>query len=90
MQSDGTYYYTYDLQGNVNQRITILVGQVTDYTWDNRNRLTSVTNRTSTATTTYTQKVEYIYDAFDRRIAKRLDVNGSDAAPTWDRYEAWV
>ena len=90
MQSDGTYYYTYDLQGNVKQRITILVGQVTDYTWDNRNRLTSVTNRTSTATTTYTQKVEYIYDAFDRRIAKRLDVNGSDAAPTWDRYEAWV
>ena len=91
LQSDGTYSYIYDGQGNVTRRTTLVGGQVTDYTWDNRNRLTSVTNRTSAAaTTTYTQKVEYIYDAFDRRIAKRLDVNGSEAAPTWDRYEAFV
>ena len=40
--SDGTYNYTYDAEGNRTSRTEIATGIVTDYEWDNRNRLTAV------------------------------------------------
>src|SRR5690606_35617094 len=61
-------------------------GAVTEYAWDHRNRLVSVTDRVSSAGA-ITQKVEFIYDAFDQRVGKRLDADGNS---TWDRYEAYV
>ena len=51
------------------------------YTWDFRNRLTKVTDKSSCGTVT--QVVEYTYDVFDRHIAKAVDTtspfNLSDA-----------
>ena len=48
---------------------------MTDYGWDHRNRLTSVLEKPS-ATGAITKRTSYIYDAFDRRTAKRLDSDG--------------
>ncbi|MFO0941919.1 MAG: RHS repeat-associated core domain-containing protein [Pirellulales bacterium] len=86
LQSDGTYSYTYDNEGNVLRRTKIVGGQVTDYAWDHRNRLVSVTEKVS-ATGAITKKTEYIYDAFDQRVGKRLDIG---TIGTWDRYEAFI
>jgi RHS repeat-associated protein len=49
------------------------------------NRLTLVTFKNSSHTTT--KKVAYEYDAFDRRVRKRVDDNGNG---TWDRGEQYV
>jgi YD repeat-containing protein len=71
MTNDGTYSYTYDKEGNRTRRTNSTTSEVTDYEWDYRNRLTKVTEKNSSGTTT--QVVEYIYDVFDRRIGKEVD-----------------
>jgi RHS repeat-associated protein len=86
LQTDGTYNYTYDGEGNTLTRTHIASGSVTQYSWDHRNRLTSVTDRVS-ASGSVTQRVEYIYDAFDQRVGKRLDADGNSS---FERYEAYV
>jgi RHS repeat-associated protein len=63
--------YTYDEEGNRTRRTNSSTSEVTDYEWDYRNRLTKVTEKNSSGTTT--QVVEYIYDVFDRRIGKEVD-----------------
>ncbi|WP_153559448.1 RHS repeat-associated core domain-containing protein [Roseimaritima sediminicola] len=86
LQTDGTYNYTYDDEGNTLSKTSIATGEVTEYAWDHRNRLVLVTERVS-AGGTITQQVEFIYDAFDQRVGKRVD---SDGDGTWDRDEAFV
>jgi YD repeat-containing protein len=68
--NDGTYTYQYDDEGNRTLRTNIATGATTDYVWDNRNRLVSITDKTSGGSVTKT--VEYTYDAFDHRIAKSI------------------
>ena len=90
--SDGTYSYQYDADGN---RIARWIpggsgetapGQnagdtnTTVYTWDNRDRLTSVTSyATDAAYTAGTpdQTVTYIYDAFNRWIGETIIQGGT-------------
>ena len=86
LQTDGTYNYTYDNEGNTTRRTLIASGAVTDYTWDHRNRMTSVTEKVS-ATGATTKKTEFYYDVFDQRVARRLDADGNG---TWDQYESYV
>ncbi|XZE43934.1 RHS repeat-associated core domain-containing protein [Pirellulaceae bacterium SH467] len=86
LQTDGTYNYTYDNEGNVTRRTKISDNTVTDYTWDYRNRLATVTDKVSASGATLKQ-VEYTYDAFDQRTAKRVDIDGNG---TWDRYEVYT
>ncbi|XZE42765.1 RHS repeat-associated core domain-containing protein [Pirellulaceae bacterium SH467] len=86
LQTDGTYNYTYDNEGNVTRRTKISDSTVTDYTWDYRNRLATVTDKDSASGATLKQ-VEYTYDAFDQRTAKRVDTDGNG---TWDRYEVYT
>ncbi|XZE42761.1 RHS repeat-associated core domain-containing protein [Pirellulaceae bacterium SH467] len=86
LQTDGTYNYTHDNEGNVTRRTKISDSTVTDYTWDYRNRLATVTDKVSASGATLKQ-VEYTYDAFDQRTAKRVD---SDGNGTWDRYEVYT
>jgi RHS repeat-associated protein len=45
--SDGTYHYEYDAEGNRTRRTEIATGEITEYTWDHRNRLVRVTTRTT-------------------------------------------
>ena len=84
---DGTYYYFYDAEGNRIAKfqstdaptdahtIPSDAMHVTTYTWDNRNRLTSVSYQGT--------EVQYKYDAFDRLVAK--DVTTASGT-TSERY----
>ncbi len=40
--SDGTYNYEYDAEGNRVRRVEIATGEITEYSWDYRNRLVDV------------------------------------------------
>ena len=83
--SDGTYNYTYDAEGNRTRRTEIATGAYVDYAWDHRNRLVALEYRDSQGV--LLKKVEYDYDVWNRRIAKRVDANG-DA--TFDEAFAYV
>jgi YD repeat-containing protein len=93
--TDGTFNYTYDNEGNTTRRTRIVGGQVTEYTWDHRNRMTSVIDRVS-ATGSKTQQVEYVYDAFDqltgKRVSTQFDTTPPNNVTNWSRYElfAWA
>ena len=83
--SDGTYTYEYDNEGNRVRRVAITSGENTEYSWDYRNRLTSVVTKDSSGA--ITKSVEYTYDVYDRRIAKSVDSDGDGAATaTEERY----
>lgn len=83
--SDGTYNYEYDGEGNRTKRTEIATGQVTEYVWDYRNRLTKVSFKDAAGNEIKT--VEYTYDVNNRRIAKSIDADGSGpATPTVERY----
>lgn len=75
LQSDGTYNYEYDGSGNRTKRTSIATGEVTEYTWDYRNRLSGVVTKNSSGNVV--KQVEYTYDVFDRRIAKEVDSDGA-------------
>ena len=67
--SDGVYNYTYDNDGNIIKRVAIGSGAETDYSWDNRDRLTAVDDFTGTGTSRVQMRdVSYVYDMFDRLI----------------------
>jgi RHS repeat-associated protein len=63
--NDGTYKYRYDDEGNLSDKTEIATGKITSYQWDYRNRLVSVTSDSHT--------IEYLYDAQDKRVGKKLD-----------------
>jgi len=82
--SDGTYYYAYDDEGNrtarfidVNEDGVLDSGDtnITEYTWDARNRLTEVVDRAVYGGTS-TQLVDYLYDVENRWIGENIDSNG--------------
>jgi RHS repeat-associated protein len=82
---DNDYTYGYDDEGNRVLRTDKTTGDYVEYTWDHRNRLTLVTFKNSSNTTT--KQVAYEYDAFDRRVRKRVDTDGNSS---WDRGEQYV
>ena len=93
--SDGTYWYTYDAEGNRTARFidvnanTILDSgdtDITQYTWDARNRLTKVTDYEIYGGDP-TQIVDYLYDLENRWIGKRID---SDGDGMFDSQESYV
>ena len=66
--------FTYDNEGNLILAVERGTNQRTEYEYDHRNRLTSVTIRDSEGVVT--SRAEYEYDALDRRIAKTVDPDG--------------
>jgi RHS repeat-associated protein len=72
--SDGTHTYTYNEEGNRTSRTDIATGEITEYAWDHRNRLTRVTTR-ATANGPLTTDIHYAYDFGQRWIRKTLDTN---------------
>ena len=64
-----TYAYTYDPLSRLASVESTLDG-LTSYTWDHRNRLTQVTERTQT--NTRISEINYEYDAFNR-LVRRYD-----------------
>lgn len=74
--SDGTFNYDYDNEGNLIRRTEIATGNYREFLWDHRNRLIAVFDRD--AASAEIQRVEFTYDAFDRRISKSVDTNPQD------------
>jgi RHS repeat-associated protein len=72
--TDGTYNYAYDNEGNRISRTTIATGEVTEYSWDYRNRLTQVLEKNGAGVVV--RSSDYRYDVFDRRIGKTVDLDG--------------
>uniref|UniRef100_UPI0032206C09 hypothetical protein n=1 Tax=Thermogutta sp. TaxID=1962930 RepID=UPI0032206C09 len=86
--SDGTYRYLYDAEGNrthrfidanANGQLDAGDTDITQYTWDHRNRLTKVEHRSSYAAAV-DHVVEYAYDYANRWVYKRLDDDGDGHA----------
>ena len=77
--SDGKYNYEYDNEGNLTKQTEIATGKVQELTWDYRNRLVAFVDKDAAGKET--QRVEFTYDAFNRRIAKAIDTNPQDTTP---------
>ena len=75
--SDGTYSYAYDNEGNLILRTEIATGDYREFTWDHRNRLIAVIDKSSDGTPT--QEVSFSYDGLNRRISKAVDTTPQDA-----------
>ncbi len=91
--SDGTYTYSYDAEGNRTERVDIATGAVTSYTWDARDRLTSVTDyagglsqvssdETGTVPLTPTQTVSYVYDPENRLVEETVTSAATAGSPS--------
>lgn len=86
LTNDGSFTYQYDNEGNRIRRTRISNGEVTEYFWDYRNRLTQVVTRAS-AGGAVTRQVNYTYDVHDQRIAKVVDLDGAGTgAVTVERF----
>jgi RHS repeat-associated protein len=83
LQSDGTYEYEYDSEGNRTRRVEIATGEVTEYSWDHRNRLTAVITKDGGV---ITEQVDYTYDVYDRRITKTVDADGAGAGTATEEH----
>ena len=78
--SDGTHAYAYDAEGNRTRRTVSATGEATEYGWDHRNRLKSLTFKDSAGTVT--GRLTYRYDPADRRIMRLHDADGDGTFET--------
>lgn len=85
IDSDGTYNYLYDDEGNRIRKTAISGGSYETYEWDHRNRLVAVNFKN--ASNVLQKRVEYTYDAFNRWIGKKVDTDGDSDV---DRSEAFI
>jgi RHS repeat-associated protein len=70
LKSDGKFRYDYDDEGNMIKRTDLVSEDYRTMAYDHRNRLYLV--RDVAKDGTLLQQVEYVYDATDRRIARRV------------------
>ena len=84
LTSDNSSNYTYDADGNVLTSTNKSNGQVRTFTYDFRNRLTSVTD--ANADGTFIQQVQYAYDALNRRISEAVSTGAAVSATTPIKY----
>jgi YD repeat-containing protein len=73
--SDGTFQYEYDAEGNLTRKTETATGNATEYTYDHRNRLTRVQDKSPGGI--ILRELTYTYDVFDRRIAQTTDADGA-------------
>jgi RHS repeat-associated protein len=78
LNSDGTFTYTYDNEGNLVQRTEIATSKVRVFQWDERNRLTAVIDKDAAGNVI--QQVLFTYDALNQRIAKEVKQGATDVA----------
>jgi RHS repeat-associated protein len=81
------FTYTYDDEGNRTSRTETATGAVTEYSWDYRNRLTVVKDRTTSGGSVVKQ-VDYEYDAFNRLVKRTYDADGAGYGSATSQY--WV
>jgi RHS repeat-associated protein len=76
LESDGNYFYQYDREGNRILQQEGANGPKSLYEWDQRQRLIRVTDYN--ASNSVTQRTEYRYDVFDRRVGVLVDTDGDN------------
>ncbi len=86
LESDGIHDFEYDAEGNLIRQTRLADGRVTEYAYDYRNRLTSVT--ISAAGGAILSEVSYVYDVFDRKIIRNVDGQVQSTVYTGNR--AWA
>ncbi len=95
--SDGIYSYLYDSEGNLVAKYidedtsgTLNTGDtdVTAYTWDYHNRLTNVSHYDEAGGAS-DMSVDYVYDAYNRRISRTLDTDGDGAGGSSTEHYVW-
>jgi RHS repeat-associated protein len=71
---DNKYRYEYDKVGNRTKRTDKSTNEVTEYSWDIRDRLTGI--RVINALSEVIRTANYVYDVYNQRIAKIVDLDG--------------
>ncbi len=69
LTSDGTWNYYADKNGNITQKIKPSTGEIWNFGYDNRNRLTTVTDTTSAG---LQMQGTYTHDALGQRVQKSV------------------
>lgn len=85
-ESDGKYSYEYDEEGNRVSRLNIATNELTEYTWDHRNRLVKVEDFD-----VYGQSVQVVTHTYDHlnRWIKRVVTVGSSTEVTKFVYDGY-
>jgi RHS repeat-associated protein len=83
--TDAQSSYQYDLNGNLIRRTNTATGAVTEYSYDHRDRLTTIRFRGSSSGPV-TKQVNFDYDALNRRVAQSVDNNGDNIADESEYY----
>jgi YD repeat-containing protein len=89
---DSRFAYAYDGEGNLIRRTDLQSGEVTEYAWDYRNRLTHVVRTTpgDAGQMEVTAEARYTYDALDQRIGRWADADGSGPLAAVTQEFAWA
>lgn len=86
VETDGLFNYEYDGEGNLVRKTEIATGEVTEYTYDHRNRLVNVERQSAGGI--ILSENSYTYDALDRRTA--VAVNGETIHTVYNAENAWA
>ncbi|QDU59938.1 tRNA3(Ser)-specific nuclease WapA precursor [Planctomycetes bacterium Pan216] len=82
--SDGIYDYDYDDEGNRVRQTEIATGSYREFDYDHRNRLVALVDNDQGGVDL--DRVDFVYDVFDRRIAKSVDFNGDGNVDVSEHY----
>jgi YD repeat-containing protein len=79
LQTDGTYDYQYDAEGNMVKKTEIATGQVTTFEHDHRNLMHRATIWSSDPSDggVILHEEQYRYDAHNRRTSILIDADGA-------------
>src|SRR5262245_7428280 len=86
MSNDGVYTYTYDDEGNLTKKSKGASAETWTYTYDNRNQMVGVTERSTDGGGTLLFQATYTYDVFNNRVKAEEYVNGSGTTTTKSAY----
>ncbi len=84
LTSDGTWNYYADKNGNITQKINPSTGEIWNFGYDNRNRLTTVTDTTSAG---LQMQGTYTHDALGQRVQKSVWTSSGGTTTTRFAYD---
>ena len=97
LTEDDGHTYAYDPNGNLTLKQDKSTGARTEFGWNNLNRLVEIKTYPDAQSSTADSRTTYKYDAFGRRIEKKVDNtitkyqwNGSFLVAEYDRYNNWI
>jgi RHS repeat-associated protein len=77
LTNDGVYTYTYDAEGNLTKKSKGASAETWTFSYDNRNQMTGVTERSTDGGGTLLLQATYTYNVFNRRIQEDKWVSGT-------------